>query len=136
MNEAEFLIRTPQDEAMTLDSAVLIYKGQKGGAMATVHEIENVDGEAVIGAGRAMTSRSARLLSKALLKNASIGGYVPETVLYMDGDVLVWWLPPAPRHIAFRVSKENAELFGGTERGETVPHPGLVFAASPRFWRV
>ncbi len=136
MNEAEFSIQTPTDNVLTLDQAVLLYHGRSGGALATVHEVMIVDGAPVIGAGRAMTAQAARELASALLQRAAHGGFLPETVLCVHGDVLVWWVPPARRHIAFRVGDDHAESFGGRERGEAVPQPGLVFAASSRAWRV
>ncbi len=136
MNQAEFFIQAPTTGTVQLRRAVLIYDGQQGSALATVHDIEEVDGEPVIGAGQAMTPRAAMDLARALLKRAAHGGFLPETVLYMDGDLIVWWVPPAHRHIAFRVDDEHAQAFGGQERGETVPHSGLVFAASSRVWRV
>lgn len=136
MNQAEFFIQAPSAGTVHLRRAVLIYDGQQGSALATVHDIEEVDGEPVIGAGQAMTPRAAMELARALLKRAAHGGFLPETVLYMDGDVIVWWVPPARRHIAFRVDEEHGESFGGRERGEIVPYPGLVFAASSRVWRV
>ena len=132
MNKAEFFIQAPSAGTVHLRRAVLIYDGQQGSALATVHDIEEVDGEPVIGAGQAMTPRAAMELARALLKRAAHGGLLPETVLYMEGDLIVWWVPPARRHIAFRVDREHAEGFGGLERGETVAHPGLVFAASSR----
>jgi PRTRC genetic system protein B len=136
MTEAEFSIQTPTDKVLTLDQAVLLYHGRSGGALATVHEVLTVDGAPVIGAGHAMTAQAARELASALLQRAAHGGFLPETVLYLHGDVLVWWVPPTRRHIAFRVGDDHAESFGGTERGDTVPLPGLVFAAASRGWRV
>ena len=136
MNQAEFSIRAPSTGTVRLRRAVLIYDGQQGSALATVHNIEEADGEPVIGAGQAMTPRAAMDLARALLKRAAHGGFLPDTVLYMHGDAIVWWLPPAQRHIAFRVGNEHAGNFGGLERGETVPHPGLVFAASGHVWGV
>lgn len=97
MSEAEFSIHTPTDDVLTLDQAVLLYHGRSGGALATVHEILTVDGAPVIGAGRAMTAQAARELASALLQRAAHGGFLPETVLYVHGDVLVWWAPPARR---------------------------------------
>jgi len=136
MNEAEFSIHTPTDNVLELDQAVLLYHGRSGSALATVHEVMTVDGAPVIGAGRAMTAQAARELAAALLQRAAHGGFLPETVLYLQGDLLVWWVPPARRHLAFRVGNEQAEAFGGRERGETVPQPGLVFAAASNVWRV
>lgn len=136
MNEARFSIQAPTTGTVTLRRAVLIYDGQQGGALATVHAIDMVDGEPVIGVGQAMTPRAAMDLARALLKRAAHGGFLPDTVLYMGGDVIVWWVPPGRRHIVFRVEEEHAEALGGIERGETVPHPGLVMAVSSKVWRV
>ena len=136
MNEAEFSIQTPTDNVLELDQAVLLYHGRSGSALATVHEVISVDGAPVISAGRAMTAQAARELAGALLQRAAHGGFLPETVLYLQGDLLVWWVPPARRHLAFRVGTEQAEAFGGRERGETVPQPGLIFAAASNVWRV
>ncbi len=136
MNEAEFSIQSPTTGTVRLSQAVLIYDDDQGGALATVHEVEEVDGEPIIGVGQAMTPRAAMELSRALLKRAAYGGFLPETVLYMSGDLIVWWVPPACHHVAFKVGEEHAEGFGGEERGASVPHPGLVFAASGRVWKV
>lgn len=130
MNQSEFQIRTQTDGVLSLQQAVLIYRGGQGSAFATVHEIAQVDGEPTILAGKAMTPRAAITLARQLSHGVSHGGFLPETVLYMDGDLLLWWAPPMQRHIAFR-----AKEIGG-ERGETVPHPGLVFAASSKAWSV
>ena len=131
MNQAEFHIRTEQDGVLALQQAVLIYRGAQGSAFATVHDVEEINGEATILAGKAMTPRAAIMLSRELAKGVSHGGFIPETVLYMDGDLLLWWTRPGKRHIAFR-----AEGLGAVERGEVVPHPGLVFAASSQVWKV
>jgi PRTRC genetic system protein B len=136
MNQADFSIHAPTDGVLTLDQAVLIYRGASGGALATVHEVEHIDGEPMIGAGRAMTPRSALELARALLKRAAHGGFLPANVLFLAGDAILWWVRPAVRHVAFHVSERDAERLGGVERGEAVPHPGLVFAASNREWRV
>ena len=131
MNEADFEIRTQSDGVLRLDQAVLIYRGASDRALATVHKIEEVDGEPVVLAGQAMTPRAAIQLARALSKGVAHGGFLPETVLYVDGELLLWWVPPAERHIVFR-----APELGAPERGEVVPHPGLVFAASSSVWRV
>jgi PRTRC genetic system protein B len=136
MNQALFRIHTPRSSTVSLQRAVLIYGERPRDAMlATVHNIEDVAGEAVIGPGRAMSARDAHTLAASLCRHAVPGGFLPETALFIQGDTLLWWVPPARRHIAFR-TPEHAGQMGGAERGETVSHPGLVFAASPRFWRV
>jgi PRTRC genetic system protein B len=136
MNEAQFHLNMPSDDRLKLSAAVLIYRGTGQDALATLHDIHEVEGETVIGAGRPMTPRKALELSRALLKRVAHGGFLPSNVLYLDADAMVWWMPPAQRHVAFRVEPGEEATFGGAERGATVPHPGLVFAASSRTWRV
>ena len=136
MYQADFSIHVPTDGVLKLDQAVLIYRGASGGALATLHQVEHIDGEPVIGAGRAMTPRSALSLAHALLQRAAHGGFQPDNVLLVAADLILWWLRPGLRHVSFRVSEHDAALLGGAERGESVPHPGLVFAASSREWRV
>jgi PRTRC genetic system protein B len=131
MHHAQFEIRTQTDGVLELQQAVLIYRGAQGTALATVHDIAFVDGEPTIMAGKAMTARAAITLARALSKGISHGGFIPETVLYMDGDLLLWWVPPMRRHIAFRAPK-----LGSEECGDVVPHPGLVFVASSAVWAV
>jgi PRTRC genetic system protein B len=136
MNEVDFSIHAPTVGVLKLDRAVLIYRGSAGSALATIHAVHDLDGELVIGAGEAVTPRATMRLAQALLKRAAHGGFLPDTVLYVNADLILWHVPPARRHIAFRVDAAHAGLLGGEERGETVPHPGLVFAASSRGWRV
>lgn len=137
MNQAIFRIQAPQTGAVSLQRAVLIYGDRRGrAALATLHNIEDAAGEAIIGAGRAMSAQTARRLAADLCHHATPAGFLPETVLCLQGNAMLWWVPPAHRHVAFRVDPGHAAQMGGGERGGSVPHPGLVFAASPRFWRV
>ena len=80
-----------------------------------------------------MTPRAVNQLSRALSKSIAHGGFLPETVLYMDGDLLLWWLPPDKRHIVFRAA-ELKERWGTTERGEAKVRQVVqqVIAAKPR----
>ncbi|HOM12618.1 MAG TPA: PRTRC system protein B, partial [Rubrivivax sp.] len=112
MNQADFSIHVPTDGVLKLDQAVLIYRGASGGALATLHQVEHVDGEPVIGAGRTMTPRSALSLARALLKRAAHSGFQPDNVLFVAGDLILWWLRPGLRHVSFRVSEREAALLG------------------------
>jgi PRTRC genetic system protein B len=136
MHPADFTLHVPAGNVLRLARAVLLYQGHGGDALATVHDIKESDGVPVIGAGRAMGAQTARSLALALLQRAAPLGFLPETVLCQHGDLLLWWAPPARRHIVLRVDAAHAEALGGAERGEAVPHPGLVFAASGRAWQV
>jgi hypothetical protein len=133
MNQAEFFIQAPSTGTVHLRRAVLIYDGQQGSALATVHDIEEFDGEAVIGAGQAMTPRAAMDLAKALLKRAAHGGFLPETVLYMDGDLIVWWVPrPAATSPFVSIWNRPRPSAGGA--WERAPS-GTGLCASSRVWR-
>jgi PRTRC genetic system protein B len=136
MNQTQFHIHAPGTGSVHLSQAVLIYKDQKGfAALATTHRIEKVDGEPVIGPGRLMTTRAALKLSADLGKRGAYDGYIPENVLFLNGEAAVWWMPPSRRHISFSTPNHIKEM-GAAERGEIVPHPGLVFAAGQNLWRV
>lgn len=89
MNQAEFRIRTRTDGILQLDQTVLIYRRASDSALATVHQVEEVDGEPVILAGKAMTPRAAIQRARALSNGVAHGGFLPETVLYMVGDLLL-----------------------------------------------
>ena len=136
MQTPDFSVHVPAGNVLRLARAVLLYQGHAGDALATVHDIQLADGAPVIGAGRAMGAQTARALALSLLRRAAPQGFLPETVLCQQGDLLLWWVPPARRHTMLRVDAEHAEALGGLERGEAVPHPGLVFGASGRHWQV
>ncbi|MCL2591250.1 MAG: PRTRC system protein B [Betaproteobacteria bacterium] len=136
MNQAQFHIHTPDMGSVHLSQAVLIYENRTGFAeLATLHRIEQVDGEAIIGAGRLMTAKAALKLAADLGKHSAHVGFLPDNVLCFNGEAIVWWMPPAKRHISFSTPAHIDEM-GAAERGETVPHPGLVFAAAPQYWYV
>lgn len=124
-----FHIQTPSDGRLTLNKAVLVYTGAQDQALATLHDVEEVNGRLTLMPGQAMTVRAAKTLARALAKSQTQGGFLPETVLYCDGDLLIWWVQPSSRHIAFKTAEWG-------EQGAIMPHPGLVFAASPRRWQV
>src|SRR5260221_11889084 len=100
MNQAEFHIRTEHDSVLALQQAVLIYRGAQGSAFATVHDVEEVNGEATILAGKSMTPRAAIMLARDLAKGIRHGGVTPETVLYQERDRWRGWRGRAMRHTA------------------------------------
>ncbi|PZP29068.1 MAG: PRTRC system protein B [Roseateles depolymerans] len=133
MNRAvRFEIAAGREAPLKLSKAILLYRGGNDAAFATVHEIGMKGNAPLILEGKALTPSAAVQLALDLAKNANRGGFVPECLLYLDGDTMAWWVPPARRHIAFR----STEL-GAPERGEVVPHPGLVFRVNGRrHWHV
>jgi PRTRC genetic system protein B len=121
MHTVSFNVVAEKDATFTLSTAILLYRGGEA-TFATVHDVTTRGGRPVILEGQALTTAAAVQLALDLSKNAVRGGFVPENLLFLDGDVMAWWVPPARRHIAFR-----AKELGADERGEVVPHPGLVF---------
>lgn len=130
--QPKFEVHGGDAQAMSLAQAILLYRGNGGATFATVHAVGEKGGVSVILEGKPMTPAVAVRLARELSKQATRGGFVPPNLLYMDGETIAWWVPPERRHIAFR-----APELGAPERGETVPHPGLVFAVDGRrAWRV
>lgn len=121
-NEVKFEVVAGRETPLTLSAAILLYRGGNDGAFATIHDIGMKGKTPLILEGKALTPGAAIQLALDLAKNANRGGFIPQCLLYMDGDTMAWWVPPAKRHVAFR----SPEL-GAAERGEVVPHPGLVF---------
>lgn len=134
-NDLEFRVNEEAVGGVTLDSAVLLYRGANGTAFATVHSIHHDgSGAATLLPGRAMTPLAVARMARRLAKRGERGGFVPANLLYQDLTTVAWWVPPARRPIWFRCP--GGEL-GATERSGSVPHPGLVFAASSdRSWHV
>jgi PRTRC genetic system protein B len=122
-HKPKFEVMAGTDAAMTLFQAILLYRGDGDATFATVHSIGTKGDMPVILDGKALTPAAAVRLARSLSKRATRGGFVPPNLLYIDGETMAWWLPPARRHIAFR-----APELGAPERGEVVPHPGLVFS--------
>ena len=127
-NKVLFEVNAGEDGVMSLFKAILLYKG--GGTdhtFATVHAVGTDAGTPVILEGKPLTPGAAIRLARDLSKRAARGGFVPPNLLFLDGETMAWWVPPARRHIAFR-----APELGADERGEVVPHPGLVFSVGSR----
>lgn len=122
MNKVNFEVVAGQQAPLKLSKAILIYRGDAETTFATVHDVAIQGKTPIILEGKSMTAEAAVCLATELSSNAIRGGFVPANLLFLDGDVMAWWLPPARRHIAFR-----AAGLGADERGEVVPHPGLVF---------
>ncbi|NVE00680.1 PRTRC system protein B [Massilia sp. BJB1822] len=134
MHSAQCHLRLGDTGSLQLSDAVLIYRTggpHPGRTYASVHRIDTTSGRPVLLAGKPMTPRSALSLAQELTRQVGHAGFLPGSVLYADGDALIWWCPPQRRHIAFR---SGDPLIG--ERGAEVPHPALVFFASGSQWRV
>jgi PRTRC genetic system protein B len=132
MSKVNFEVVAGRQTPLALSRAILLYQGDAETTFATVHDIGMQGKTPVILEGKALTAEATVRLAVELARNAIRGGFVPANLLFLDGDVMAWWVPPARRHVAFRAAELGAE-----ERGEVVPHPGLVFKVDGmRRWHV
>jgi PRTRC genetic system protein B len=125
--EPKFSLSAGDSGTMHLTHAVLLYQGGTQ-TVASLHRIGMAAGEPVVLAGRALRTRSAHTLARALADNDRAHGYLSPDVLCADHGQLIWWLAPGKRQLSFRL--QDAELhafFGGATRSALLPHPGLVF---------
>lgn len=131
MSKVLFELQGGEETPLTLQQAILVYRGDKA-FFASAHTVDHSGKRPMIKEGQAFTPEAAVELALALSRNAMTGGFVPYNLLYLDGNAMAWWVPPSRRHIRFQ-----AEELGAAERGEVVPHPGLVFRVhSSRQWQV
>lgn len=134
MDRHHFSISLHHHGRARLSEAILIYRGAGVGSCqsyATIHAIDHSGTAPVILPGHAATTTALLGLSRALSDSVRHSGFIPNTVLYADGDSLVWWVPPGLRHIAFRCAQWQPN-----ERAGTLPHPGLVFLCDKQRWMV
>lgn len=134
MANAQLHLHLHNAASLMLAQAILIYRAHRNGngsAYASVHEVALQGGRCVILAGKPATPRAVLRLAHAIAPSTAHAGYLPGSVLYADGDKLVWWLPPQQRHIAFRCADP---VLG--ERSGVVPHPALVFMVAGSTWLV
>lgn len=128
MNTPDFSIHTNRAGVMTLERAILLYRGD-GQRCATVHDIAIIDDTPTILAGKAIHSGAVHALARGL-RQVAPAGFLPAELLWHDGERMLWWLPGGRRHMTFRVPEF------GDERSAVLPHPPLVFLAAPRAWAV
>ena len=119
-----------ENEVFSLSKTILVY-ASKQNTYATVHDVGlDADGRPFILPGKAATKEAIASIAKSLIKNVRLGGYLPDNVLSVGVDSLVWWIRPQTKRVFFKCSE-----FGGERTAET-PHPGLVFHVSGNDWSV
>jgi PRTRC genetic system protein B len=134
MERQHFSIHLHHQGCALLTHAILMYREAQTSPMrsyASIHDIDLSGDAPMILPGRAATPAALLHLTRTLSQSVRHTGYIPDNVLYADGDTLVWWVPPARRHIAFR-----CEQWDPSERAAVLPHPGLVFLSNKRNWMV
>jgi len=130
------------ETTIALSQAILVYanetKSHSGTApvatYATVHPVQNFGTEAnpnfQIAAGRPLTREALLAMFEDLAKKHSLNtDIIPEHVLSISADHMVWWMPAGERNVFFN----NKEL---GKRAAKVPHPALMFAVVKGQWYI
>ncbi|MDR5826040.1 PRTRC system protein B [Caballeronia sp. LZ043] len=113
-------------DAVTATNAILLYGRDAHSAIyGTVHPVtQGESGRATIGAGRPIERKALFDCLRELAAHAAAPAeFLPETVLSVSQDAVMWWCRPAMRRVFF----DCPEL---GRRSAVVPHPGLVFRAA------
>lgn len=126
-----------------LSKSIMLYakqkdKDQHGGQQeflyATSHDVKNFGTEArpdfKVAAGVSVTQEAMIEMFKTLVHKHTLNvDFLPEHVLSISADHIVWWCPAGDRNVFFN-TKELGKL------GKSVPHPALVFVVVKRQWYV
>lgn len=134
---------TTGETNLVLSRAILIYtrEGAKShhsdsndALYATMHPIQNFGTNAKpnfqIAAGSPVTREGLTEMFSLLAKRHTLNtDLIPEHVLSISADHMVWWMPACERPVFFN----NKEL---GKRGAKVPHPPLLFVVVQGQWSV
>lgn len=130
------------ETSIVLTQAILVYSkegpsnfsSRSDALYATLHPVENFGTEAKpnfqLAAGRPLTREALLAMFEELAKKHSLNtDILPENVLSISADHMVWWLPAGERNVFF-----NTNELG--KRSAKVPHPALMFAVAKGQWYV
>lgn len=107
---------------LKLETAILLYSG---GIFATIHQIvPNGKARPEIGPGVPITQEAVSTALRGMKMDMN-SGFLPENVLGIGMDWVVWWRQPRTGPIWFDSQDKRIG-----KRSATVPHPALVFAVS------
>jgi PRTRC genetic system protein B len=131
---ARAAVKLKDGSALVPRRAIILYESGSS-AFATVHDIEVSDETPQLGAGKPMSAHTLRSLHLKLRGSHGRRGVLPESVLALDEETLIWHEPPQIRYLAFRMSDQFPSRSIGTVAGR-VPCPGVVFMVRGRDWLV
>lgn len=124
------------DARVALNQALLIYTSPAGHGYATVHGVNRIKGVPSLDAGIPLSKAELSKIIQLLGKGAGYGTYLPDSILSIGYDSLVWWVPPKERSVFFNEThKEGEKPAIGKTSGKS-PQPGLVFAVNGKDWYV
>jgi len=134
MSGVQVEVKLGPPDAMVPRRAIVLYESPNE-VFATVHDIAKVGSVPQLLAGKPLSGHTLRALRSKLVGSGSRRGVLPESVLAVDSDTLVWHEPPQLRHLAFTMSGQFASRSIGTVSGR-VPCPGVVFVVRAHHWLV
>jgi len=118
---------------LPLTNAILLYRGAaRAGApaFASLHPVDDQDGQPTIGAGAPLTRAHLRQWTAALGRTAK-PELLPDNVLVAHPDMLAWWVPEQVRSAFFALSRPSADLKALKERTTLpLPYPAHLFIAT------
>jgi len=128
---------------LVLTNAILLYRGAakqstsphtapRGGspAFASIHCVEQRDGQPTISAGVPLSRAHLRQWTEALGRNV-VPEILPDNVLVAHPDILAWWVPEQVRTAYFALSRPPAGLNALSERTNLpLPYPAHLFIAT------
>jgi len=133
-NPIRVQVTLQDDQAMEPTTALVLYE-RRGRGFATVHKIDASGPVPTLQAGKPLSLRALNLLRSKLVATDRRRGVLPERVLAVDEETLIWYEPPQHRHLAFRMSEQFPARSIGTVSGR-VPCPGVVFVVHQQQWQV
>lgn len=131
------------DGGLVLTNAILLYRSASrldinpyaatatgGPTFASIHGIDQTDGQPTIGAGVPLTRGHLRKWTAALGRTAA-PEILPVNVLVSHPDMLVWWVPAAVRTSYFALTSPPKDLAALASRTVVpLPYPAHVFIAT------
>jgi PRTRC genetic system protein B len=130
-----FSVRDQEASYLKMDCAIMLYSSDQGYAKqryATIHPVEiDENGAPVIRAGRPADLDSLKASVSELLSSSRVrSGVLPDNILSVGLDHIVWWQRPGRRSFFFdcRGKVEDGAANVGQRAGEGLT-PGLVFVA-------
>lgn len=132
---------------LVLTNAILLYRGQaraelvgnphaaprsSGPAFASIHAVEQDQGQPTIAAGAPLSRAHLRQWTEALGRNEA-PEILPDNVLVSHPDVLAWWVPAKVRTSYFALTRPPEGLLALAERTVIqLPYPAHLFVATRR----
>lgn len=133
----------PTDGGLVLSDAILLYRGgtppdlhpyaaqqHRPATFASIHSVEDHDGQPTIGAGTPLSRAHLRQWTEALGRT-EVPEILPANVLVAHRDLLAWWTPAKVRTSYFKLTQPPKDLRAlATQIVLPLPYPAHLFVAT------